>query len=197
MTHWTSVAATLLVPISLVACGDSAGAAAGSGSGDGGGANIDDPCDVPEDCARVECPCRSVEGHCEFVSDVSEDKACVSAAQMCERIGCPLDEASAAGTGGASAGSSASSSTSSTGSGDEESSSSASGSGTDDHPECVAYANGNCACTYTGSCPADQFQELVDYCDGFFDTPFMQCAIGCATGSGSCSDKSECVYACE
>jgi hypothetical protein len=135
-------------------------------------------------------------GVCEPSSDTGSERACVSAAELCSRIGCPLDGASGSGTGGASAsGVSASSSAASTGSGEDDATSS--GSGTRTHPQCLAYADGNCDCTYTGECPPDQYDELVSYCESFFDTEYMQCVIACVTGGGICSEKSECAFACD
>ncbi len=65
------------------------------------------------------------------------------------------------------------------------------------HPECEAYGNGQCDCGVDGQCSEGQREELVDYCNAFFDTAYTQCQIGCATGSGTCTEKSECTYGCQ
>ena len=188
------VASWLLLPISLAACGDTAGGG-GTGSGEGAG-SAESSCDVHGDCAPADCPCPGgttvAGGVCEPTGDTGSDRACVSAAELCSRIGCPLDGSSASGTGGASA---SGVSASSTGSGEDDATSS--GSGTTTHPQCQAYADGNCDCTYTGECPPEQYDELVGYCESFFETEYMQCVIACVTGGGTCSEKSECAFACD
>lgn len=207
MVRVTWVVALWVLSAVLAGCGSEA-AGGGSGSGGGGASSGESeqlPCDESTAfCANIAYDCQCVDGPkrvsagCVDRDGDGEDDVCTSHEEMCARYDCTAAEPTGAGAGGApttgsvdpTAGSGGDPST--TTGGDPST-----GSGTTMHPECEAYADGQCACGYQGQCADGQREELVDYCNGFFDTAYMQCQIGCATGGGTCTEKSECSYACE
>jgi hypothetical protein len=155
------------------------------------------------DCAAVECPCAAgptaFSGICE--SGEGGTAYCLPIAEVCDRADCPLGSSSATGTGASSgvggAPSSTSASTGATGAVGGSGAGSSSGSGTRMHPECFAYGDGQCVCGFNGRCAPGQYEEIVDFCNTFFDTEYMQCSIGCVTAGGTCEEKAACDNACD
>jgi hypothetical protein len=175
-------------------CGDAAGTggAAGEGGGDGGGRIA---CDDTSDCPNVECPCfngpKMYGGNCEDTDRDGLEDSCLDRRSICANYDCPLDATTAATNGAATNGAATTGVTNGGANG------TSAGSGTTTHPECIGHTDGQCVCGVNSQCSPDQYAEMLDFCNSFFDTPFMQCSIACVAAGGTCTEKSECINGCE
>lgn len=58
--------------------------------------------------------------------------------------------------------------------------------------ECIAYANGNCLCTSSGTCDPATWEQVADTCDGGYE--YSPSFYDCVGASASCKDALACKY---
>lgn len=64
------------------------------------------------------------------------------------------------------------------------------------HPECEAFADDACSCSFQGVCEGSQRDDYVTACELGWGTEFGDCERACYAGGGSCDDKADCRFAC-